>query len=105
MTTILDVVSIFSDISSTSTTTTTTLLLLPRARPRWRNLSGWEPDEVGVGELVVLDRAVLDVVADPLAKLLAHLQLLVARGRHRRLEAREDFIPKWNNLQWESRST
>ena len=39
-----------------------------------------------VGELEVLDRAVLDVVADPLAKVLAHLQLLVARGRHRCLE-------------------
>jgi hypothetical protein len=37
---------------------------------------------VGVGELVVLDRAVLDVVADPLPEVLASLQLLVARGRH-----------------------
>ena len=33
---------------------------------------------MGVGQLVVLDRAVLDVVADPLSKVLAHLQLLVA---------------------------
>ena len=98
MTNILDVSSTFSDISSSTSTTTMTTLLLPRARPRWRNFSGWESDEVGVGELVVLDRAVLDVVADPLAKVLAHLQLLVARGRHRRLEkerdAREDFKPE-----------
>ena len=66
---------------------------LPRARPRWRNLSGWEADKVGVGELVVLDRAVLDVVADPLAKVLAHLQLLVARGSHRCLKkGKQDFF-------------
>ena len=45
---------------------------------------------MGVGELVVLDRAVLDVVADPLAKVLAHLQLLVARGSHRCLEKRTE---------------
>lgn len=63
-----------------------TNVLLPRARPRWRKLSGGKADKVGVGELVVLDRAVLDVVADPVAKVLAHLQLLVARGRHRGLE-------------------
>ena len=45
---------------------------------------------MGVGELVVLDRAVLDVVADPLAKVLAHLKLLVARSGHRGL--------KWGRL-------
>ena len=82
MTNILDISSTSSDISSPTSATT----LLPRARPRWRNFSGWEPDEVGVGELVVLDRAVLDVVADPLAKVLAQLKLLVARSGHRGLK-------------------
>ncbi len=39
-----------------------------------------------VGQLVVLERAVLDVFADPVAKVLAVLQFLVALCRHRCLK-------------------
>ncbi len=68
------------------------LAVLPRARPRWRNISGWEPDKVRVGELVVLEGAVLDVLADPVAEVALLLELLVALGSHRGLKERTERV-------------
>ena len=60
--------------------------VFPRARPRWRKASGREADEVRVAQLVVLERRVLDVLADPVAEALVQLELLVALGGHRSLQ-------------------
>ena len=79
---------------ATTTLSTTATTWFPRARPRWRNISGGKADKVRVGQLVVLEGAVLDVVADPVAKVLARLQLLVALGRHRGLEANGELEEK-----------
>lgn len=37
---------------------------------------------MGVGQLVVLEAAVLDVIADPVAKVAANLELLVGVSSH-----------------------
>ena len=44
--------------------------------------SGRESDEVSVGQLVVLELAVLDVLANPVPEVLTLLQLLVRLGGH-----------------------